>query len=246
MNSGDRVRSPSLSDFAARAIDAWMRGVFQARPGKITKWDTSKQKADVQPLIKLPYRDEEDARQVESAPIVSCVPVIFPGAGPVRITFPLSDGTLQIEGTKIPATTGLLIWCDCSIDKWLSGRGGEVDPEFDHRNGQNDAVFIAGFNPFGAPLGDVPSDYMSIGFDGGLQIKIEKSVVTVAEKNATQVQFVALENLVKQELTKLNDFIIAHTHPFSWTFGGGSGTTLVTTDTNTVGEVAAKNLKAEQ
>jgi len=253
---GNSVRSPSLAEFGARAVEAWMRGVFRARPGRVTKWDASKQLAEVQPLIQIPYLDEEDKRQVESATIVTAVPVIFPGAGICRITFPISDGSLSIEGTTIKATTGLLIWCDCSLDKWLTGKGAEVDPEFDHRDGHNDAVFIPGFNPFGAPLGDVPTDYISVGFDGGLQIKIEKSVVTVGEKDAVPTQFVALANLVKQNhddikmmiQTFLNAYL-AHQHTWSGATEGGTTQPPLPaglTNTYVVTDTAAKNLKAEQ
>ena len=59
-------RRPSLAEFAERAVTGWMRGVFQARPGQVKKWEASKQRADIQPLIKLVYQDEEDERQTES------------------------------------------------------------------------------------------------------------------------------------------------------------------------------------
>lgn len=246
-------RRPSLAEFAERAVTGWMRGVFQARPGQVKKWEASKQRADIQPLIKLVYQDEEDERQTESDAVITGVPVMFYGGGPTRFVFPISDGTLNIGGSTIAATKGLIIWCDCSLDKWLSGDGKEVDPEYDHRYAHNDAIFIAGLNPFGAALSDVPSDYMSIGFDGGMQIKIKNDVVEVGDKNAVTMQFVALENLVKAEFSKISaqlDLVstasLTHTHNAP-AFGGTTSTPSTGyTNGYSSGEVAAKNLKAEQ
>ncbi len=242
-------RRPSLNEFAARAINAWMRGVFRARPGVVKKWDASKQKADVQPTIQIPYRDEEDQRQVRSDVVLTGVPVIFAGAGPCRFTFPISDGKLQINGDAIRATTGLIIWCDCSLDKWLSGDGREVDPQFDHRDMHNDAIFLPGFNPFGAALGDVPTDHMSIGFDEGLQVKIKHDVVEVGVKDALQLQFVSLANKVDQNYQDLKaqlDAIAAATHTHSAPLGGTGPSTINYSNTYSVTDTAAKNLKAEE
>lgn len=245
---------PELAEVIERALATAFRRAPRALPAKVVKWDASKQKADCKVLIKQAYFDEEDNRQVESIAVISGVPVMFAGSGTARTITPISDGSLTIGGAKIPATTGLLIWCDRSMDKWLSGEGREVDPEFDHQNGFSDAVFIPGLNPFGAPLEDVPTDYMSIGFDGGMQIKIKNNVIEAGTKDAVQMQLVALSNLVKQQLdaiqSELDAFATAygiHTHSAP-AFGGTTSTPNAGAHSNTytAGEVAAANLKAEQ
>lgn len=248
-------RSPSLAELLERATNAAQRRIFRCRPGRVTKWDASKQKANVQPLIKIPYLDEEQNRQVESDAILTDVPVLFMGAGPLRITFPVSDGKLVIEGETIPATRGVIFWSEVSLDKWLATSDGkEVDPEFDHRDGHNDAVFIPGLNPFGDPLDDVPTDHMSVGFDGGLQIKIKKTMVEVGDKNATTLKLVAISDLVEQNNNNIRSALnticqVFGTHTHEWA-GFGSGTTdppnEPMTNSYNPSDVSAKNLKAEQ
>ena len=56
----------------------------------------------------------------------------FPGAGGYRITFPVAEGD-----------TGLLLFAESSLDKWLVS-GGTVDPEDDRRHDLTDAVFLPG------------------------------------------------------------------------------------------------------
>lgn len=248
-------RSPSLAELLERATNAAQRRIFRCRPGRVTKWDASKQKANVQPLIKIPYLDEEQNRQVESDAILTDVPVLFMGAGPLRITFPVSDGKLVIEGETIPATRGVIFWSEVSLDKWLATSDGkEVDPELDHRDMHNDAIFVPGLNPFGDPLDDVPTDHMSVGFDGGLQIKIKKNTIEAGTKDAALMQFVALANLVKQNhddiksmFDSISSIFGSHTHEF---FGFGSGTTdppnAPINNTYVVTDTDAANLKAEQ
>lgn len=247
------TRRPRLSEVLDRAFAAKGRRTPRAMPARVVKYDADKQRVDCQVLVQQVFYDEEDERQVESVAQIPAVPVVFPGGKKFRITFPISDGKLQIKGSTVPATTGLLVWCERSIDKWLSGDGREVDPEFDHQDGLADAVFYPGLNPFGAPLSDVPTDAMTMGIDGGLQIKIDGDYIIAGEKNAAQTQLVALANLVKQQLdsiqSELDAFVTAygiHTHGVA--IIGSTGVPNAGTHTNTysAGEVAAKNLKAEQ
>ena len=158
-------RKPRRQEVIERALDAFARRLPKALPAKVTKYDASTQKVHCKVLVQRPFFDETDTRQVESIPIIANVPVEFPGSGGFRVTFPISDGNLVINGQTVKATTGLLVWCDRSIDKWLSGTGAEVDPEFDHAHAHADAVFIPGLNPFGSALQAVPTSGMSIGRD---------------------------------------------------------------------------------
>lgn len=159
------TRRPSLQEVIGIALDGFERRLPKALPARVTKYEASKQRVSCKVLVQRPYFDEEAARQVESIPVIPNVPVQFPGGIAFRMTFPISDGNLVVNGIRIAATTGVLIWADRSLDKWLTGGGAEVDPEFDHVHALSDAMFIPGVNPFGAPLGHVPTDKMSIGRD---------------------------------------------------------------------------------
>jgi hypothetical protein len=158
-------RRPDLSKIILAAFEQGARDIYTMIPAKIVKWDASNQRANCQILVKNVLTDEAGNRVVQSWPVVPGVPVQFQGMDTFRITFPISDGTLVINGQTVPATTGALIFSHRSLDKWLTGNGSEVDPEFDQAHALADAVFIPGLRPFGDPIANVPTDKLSIGRD---------------------------------------------------------------------------------
>lgn len=153
-------RNSTLGGTINDAVELALRDLRTCIPAKIVKWDAGKQRADCQILVKNVTEGEGAEREVASFPVVPGVAVQFLGAGGFRITCPISDGS----GGK-SATTGTLFFAFRSLDKWLSGSGGEVDPELDHAHALADAVFIPGLVPFGAPWQSCPTDTMSIGDD---------------------------------------------------------------------------------
>lgn len=195
-------RFPGLQEVINRAVEAGLRNLYTLIPAKIVKWDADKQRADCQILIKDVTENEEENRVATSWPVVTGVPVKFIGAGGFRLTCPVSDGTLNIEGTSVKATTGSLVFSHRSLDKWLSGSGKEVDPEFDHAHALSDAVFVPGLRPFGAPW-QIP-DFLSIGFDGetGLQLRFKSDAIIAAGTEAN-AQFVALAQKLEDDLTQI-------------------------------------------
>lgn len=188
-------RNETLQEAINAAVEGGMRDIYTTLPAKVVKWDAQKGRADCQILVKNVTRDEEGERDVKSWPVVPGVPVEFPGSGDVRITFPIKTGQ--------QATTGRLVFAHRSLDKWLSGSGGEVDPEFDHDHMLADAIFVPGLKTFGAPW-QIP-DFLSIGFDGenGLQVRIKSDAIILAGTEAS-AQYVALANKVKQWFDAFN------------------------------------------
>jgi hypothetical protein len=183
-------RLVTLGDLVDQAVAAGLRDIYKLIPAKVVKYDASTQKVDCKILIKNITRGEEDDREVMSAPVVPNVPVEFLGAGGFRITCPISDGTLQIDGQTVKATTGCLQFSHRSLDKWLSGDGSEVDPEFDHDHALGDAVFRPGLMPFGAPWGSCPTDHMTMGSDAGVQIHFHNQTIAAGDEAGND--FVAL------------------------------------------------------
>lgn len=200
----DRVIT--LAEVINKAVESGKRTVFTCIPAKVVKWDAGKQRADCQILIKNSYEDEEGKRQAESWPVVPGVPVQFMGAGGFRLTFPIGDGS---GGTE--QTIGTLFFSFLSMDKWLSGSGREVDPEFDHDHALADAVFMPGLKPFGGPWGDVPTDAMTLGKDSGLQIKMTDSLVTIAQ-TAANADFVALAGAINNAFSTIITAHDTHKH----------------------------------
>jgi hypothetical protein len=143
------------------AVHAAMAGLRTMLPGKVVRYDAALQQADVQPLIKDWFLDEGEERVVEDLPVVPNVPVVFPGAGGFRVTFPVAVGD----------TVALLFSCS-SLDRWLDQGGGPVDPGIYHRHALMDAVAIPGLRDFAHPLGSAPIDRMTIGKDTTPRIDI--------------------------------------------------------------------------
>lgn len=156
-----------------------------ALPGRIETYDASTQQATVQPLVYDGVYDETGARTADRLPVVTGVPVVFPGAGGFRVTFPVTAGD-----------TVLLVFSSSSIDLWLA-LGGEVDPVDDRRHHISDAIAIPGLRDFAHALGNAPTSTMSLGKDGGPTIEISATDVQIGGSN---------------KLVTLADFN-SHTHP---------------------------------
>lgn len=203
-------RLNTLQNIINDAVARGSRDLYTLIPAKVVKWDASIQRADCQILIQDVTEAEDGSREVASMAVVPGVPVQFPGSGTFRMTFPVSDGSLVIEGATAPATTGSLVFSHRSLDKWLTGRGGEVDPEFDHDHAPADAVFFPGLMPFGAPLSSCPTTQASIGSDsdGNGRVHFKTGEVLLGD-GATK------------EVARKGDGVGAGTLEF--TFGAGSG-----------------------
>lgn len=180
---GSSERKPSFSEVLARARGAAKAGLFVMLPGAVTKVDPNTRKVDVQLLIKDAYLDESDDRQVQTLGVVPSCPVVYPPwyCGPV------SDGTLTVFNKTWPATMGAVVFCDRSMDKWMSGGGQEVDPEIDHEHDPTDGVFFPGLWPFSkAPpffqdaiyIGDTSGGSAAFDFVA-LAKKVDKAISTI-------------------------------------------------------------------
>lgn len=172
-----------LQEVINAAVAAAQRSLLTWLPAKVVKWDADKGRVDCQILIKEVTEGEDESREVNSWPVVTGVPVQFVGAGGFRLTCPVVKGT-----------TGTLFFSARSLDKWLTGTGGEVDPEFDHDHALTDAVFMPGLKPFGAPWASIP-DHGTIGVDDGVQIHFHSATIVIGDEAGSD--FIALAAKVK-------------------------------------------------
>ena len=172
------------------------RSMWTALPGRVQTFDSTKQSADIEPLVHDTWEGEDGTSQTGPLPVIPSVPVCFPGSGGWRVTFPVSKGD-----------TGLLIFCARSIDRWLS-EGGSVDPQDDRTHDLSDAVFIPGLNDLAHPIDPFKSDRMTIGKVGGTQIHLKTSGTQIGTDDASQLDWVPigtpLKTFLSQLLTKLN------------------------------------------
>ena len=74
--------------------------------------------------------------------MVTGVPVVFPMGAFGGVTFPVQVGD-----------TVLLVCSSSSLDAWLAGNGGEVDPQDDRRHDLSDAIAIPGLRATPLPSG---------------------------------------------------------------------------------------------
>jgi hypothetical protein len=175
-------RTPSLAQVIQLALDRRCANLHVAVPARVERYDSAKQQIDAQPLVKDRYTDDEDEVQTERLPVVTNVPLVFPGAGPWAVVFPVAVGD-----------TVLLVFSDASLDVWLA-QGGEVDPLDMRRHHLSDAVAIPGLRPFSAPLPGAGGSTMVIG------------------KPGDPTDAVALAAKVDQALTNVKAWLTTHTH----------------------------------
>lgn len=181
--SNDKPQTPTLPGVIDGAITARLKNLRVAMPARVETYDAATQSCSCQPLVYDGYFDETGRRQAEKLPVVTSVPVCFPGSGGFRVTFPLSTGD-----------TVLLVFASSSIDRWLAN-GGEVDPIDDRRHHLTDAIAIPGLRDLSHAVTGVPSTTMSIGKTGGPTIEI-----------GTDIRAGGSNNLV------LRSEFLAHTH----------------------------------
>lgn len=123
---------PTLVDVIANLVDQKIADIHTGLPGKIVSYDQNKKQASIQPSIKRVYTNGV----VQSLPVISNVPVVFPQTKNGGIVFPLEGGD-----------DVWLSFGERSLDTWLS-LGGETEPGNDRKYDLSDAVAFPGINPF--------------------------------------------------------------------------------------------------
>jgi hypothetical protein len=113
-------------------IERILSKVNTSLPAKITKYDYTKQKASVQPLIDYISLEGKEIK----LPIINSVPVIFQSSGGASMTFPVKEGD-----------NVLLLFCQRSLENWLKD-GQQRVPDDPRIYDLTDAVAITGLNPF--------------------------------------------------------------------------------------------------
>jgi hypothetical protein len=190
------MRTLSLREVLEKAVDSSARALRVAMPARVEKYDAGRQSVDVKPLVQDWYEDEQGARRSVSIPVISQVPVVFPGAGGFRLTFPIQSGD-----------TVLLVFTDRSIDKWLHA-GGEVDPVDIRMHQLSDAVAIPGLHPFTSSWTSASTSAATLGRDDGPQISLTAEAIELGGNSDA----VALASKVLSALGGIVTSFNGHTH----------------------------------
>lgn len=194
------TQTPSPETVIARALEAAMRRMNTAEPGIVQSYNATACTADIQPAVLRVVTDENGDRVTQRAPVLSDVPVLFPGGGGMRLTFPVKAGDLC-----------LLVYSGQPLDQWHQ-LGGEVDPKTSRHHHISDAVAIVGLTPAGKATA-APSSTATV---------LEGSDIRLGDASA---QLLAL----KSDVDALRTFVASHTHAASLAVVGStaSGTTAI-------------------
>lgn len=204
MTTQSTPRTPTLANVLDTAIEHHLSQMGVAIPGQITEWDPLTQKAAVKPLVKRKLAYDDGSEGVEALPVVTGVPVLFPRSAGFFVSFPLAVGDFV-----------LLVFCDRSIDRWLSGSGTDTDPDDFRMHDLSDAIAIPGPAPFARAIKQVDTVNMVMGADnGGLQIHITPSGTMQVKVAGTAESFVALGDVLQTWWTStMKVWLDAHVHP---------------------------------
>ncbi|OAJ35358.1 Gp138 family membrane-puncturing spike protein [Piscirickettsia salmonis] len=160
----------TLEQVLHAALESRLCDVHTSIPGRIASYDAKTQKANIQPVIKKKLRDGRSF----SMPVITDIPVMFPSAGGGLLSFPAKQGD-----------TGLLFFCERSIDQWMTGNNDEAEPLGNHKHNYTDAVFIPGLYPYSKTLNADPIN-TELKFSGNqIILKPDGSIVINAPKSVT-------------------------------------------------------------
>jgi hypothetical protein len=120
-------RSATIAQVIRTALERHGSSLRVAMPGEVRAFNAQTQLADVQPLL-----PDVTGGLLETLPIISAVPVQFPGGGGFAETWPVTIGD--------PC---LLVFADRSLETWIS-RGGVVAPLDERAHELSDAIAILG------------------------------------------------------------------------------------------------------
>ena len=104
-----------LADAIHAVANDYMEKFFTSQPCRVEAYDPVRQTVDLQPYIHMPYRREDGETDHRRLPMTLDVPVLFPGSGKNRITWPIEKGD-----------TVIAIYPSHDLVNWLV-QGREVD-----------------------------------------------------------------------------------------------------------------------
>lgn len=181
-----------LEDVLSDVFDSVLNGIHTAMPGRVEKYYLEDQTADVLPLVKARRVDESGNVLFDSFPVLPRVPVIHPRGGGFFLHFPMAAGDFV-----------MLVFQECSIDRWRAINGREAAPLDIRRHSLSNAVAYPGLYPTSGALTGHATNLV-VGRSGGQQIHIQPgSSGEIRLGNASETSYVALAELVATELNRI-------------------------------------------
>lgn len=189
-------RAPPWAEVIRLAIDARLLDLHVAMPAKVDAYNAAKGTVDVVPLLQGQVVDAGGNATAIALPKIPNVPLMFPGGGGFRTTFPIAQGD-----------TVLIIIADRSLDIWKA-TGQLADPKVGSHS-IPDAIAIPGLRSPSSPLQSAPTDRATFGADGGPVLEATSSGLNLG---AGASQGVGLGNALRSELNALWNALKTHLH----------------------------------
>jgi len=155
--------SPSWAELIARAIEDRLASVHTGLPGYVESYDAESQSASIQPSLERAFQLPDDSIEVQAAPILYRIPVVFQGGNGWRFRFRLKAGDEVF-----------LAFAERSLDRWKdSEQGSTVDPVESRKHDLSDAIAIPNLRRRGSALPDPGDDFVIDHEDGDARLVLK-------------------------------------------------------------------------
>lgn len=199
----------SPMEFFNKLSQSLTSGINNCMLGRIEKFDATKMKAEVTPLVK--YKNKDGS--MEERPLLIEVPVSFLKAGPFVIRPPYKPNDIV-----------LIVFADEDIENALLS-GDISEPNSTRVHSLDDAIVVGAIMPFTKELPGEHADDLIIAkddFSTKIVIKENGEIIIQGGKvylgHESAFEGVPLGDTLKEWLDE-------HTHPYTWTDPAGSGNT---------------------
>ena len=193
MNQLERIATPE--EIERQKSEDLKAQIRVAMPAIVTSVDLARQVVSVRPALMGKLRGYEGNVTETQYPVLTEVPIAFPRAGGLCITYPVSEND-----------ECLVVFADACIDFWWQS-GGVQSPKDSRSHDLSDAIAIFGLSSQPRKLSDVSADAIEIRTDsrsdyisltaGKLDININGDVNVTAKKS----KVVCPDNTVQGPLT---------------------------------------------
>jgi len=156
--------TPTLGEAVRKAIESRLLDLHVALPAVVAKYDKADQTVEVTPLLKRMVENSDGGFSTEELPKLPPMPVLQPHAGDMFLALPISKGD-----------TGLVVFCEASMDQWLGTAAVADDvqqsPGDGNRHTLGSGVFIPGLFNRKRRLSEADDMELRMGEDGGVQLR---------------------------------------------------------------------------
>lgn len=208
-----------LEDVLSEVFEHLFRQVHTCLPGRVERYYSEDQTADILPMVKAIRVDETGETVAESYPVLPRVPILHPRGGGFFVHFPLAAGDFC-----------MLVFQEAAIDQWRA-KGSESDPVDLRRHALGNAVAYPGLYPTAGKLATASAHATNlvVGREGGQTIHIQPGAGgEIRLGSASETSYVALAELVDARISALQSALDAfvtvfnsHIHITTATVGAG-------------------------